>query len=58
MSPTARLCDRCGAMASIAYRKPDAPDWDFCKHHAREVDVVLRGLGYTRQTLEAMIHSG
>lgn len=58
MSTTATLCDRCRVRATIGYRKPDAPDWDFCKHHAREVDTKLRSAGYTRQTHEAMAASG
>lgn len=52
-------CERCGphVRATIAYRRGTSV-WAFCPHHARQHDKVLKRMGYTRQTLEAMIHSG
>lgn len=50
-------CDRCRVRSTIAYRR-GSDVWVFCRHHARESDVTLRGLGYTRQTIGAMAASG
>lgn len=50
-------CDRCRARSSVAYRRGESV-WSFCRHHAREHDKALRGIGYTRQTIGAMVHSG
>lgn len=52
-------CERCGpsTAASIAYRRGQSV-FAFCRHCARTHDVKLRGIGYTRQSVEAMSHSG
>lgn len=52
-------CERCGpaVAAAVAYRRGTSV-FAFCRHCSRIHDVVLRGIGYTRQTLEAMAASG
>jgi hypothetical protein len=45
-------CDRCGAQAYVRVTVADGLELDFCAHHARKYEAVLRGkaLGWRDET--------